>query len=139
MIVLCNGALVGYIFINQYRCVNFLTNSSIIFTQPGMINIFNQQLDGSYSYMWLVKILTKLVKNFNICFNSVRPGSRAHSRALEAFMIFDSLSCYICSLISKHSDTKWNIKNIVDQILWGSLLRPPLNPPLLKLCGSSWE
>ena len=36
-----------------------------------MINIFNQQLDGSYSYMWLVKILTKLVKNFNICFNSV--------------------------------------------------------------------
>ena len=30
----------------------------------------------------------------------------------------------------KHSDTKWDLKNIVDQILGGRLLRPPLNPPL---------
>ena len=44
---------------------------------------------------------------------------------------FDALSCYL-SPILKHSDTKWDLKNTVDQILGGGghLLRPPLNPPL---------
>ena len=35
----------------------------------------------------------------------LRPGSRAHLRALEALGVFDALSCYL-SLIFKHSDTK---------------------------------
>ena len=47
----------------------------------------------------------------------IRPGSRPHSSL---------------SLIYKHSDTKWDFKNTVDQILGGGggVLRPPLNPPL---------
>ena len=53
----------------------------------------------------------------------LRPGSRA----LEALGGFDALSCYP-SLIFKHSDTKWEKKNIVDQILGGGWA--PVAPPL---------
>ena len=48
---------------------------------------------------------------------------RDRLRALEALGVFDALSCYL-SLIFKHSDTTWDLKNIVDQILGGR------NPPL---------
>ena len=48
-----------------------------------MINIFNQQLDGSYSYMWLVKTLTKLVNIFNICFNSVEDKITKYNASLS--------------------------------------------------------
>ena len=39
----------------------------------------------------------------------LRPGSRAHLRALEALWVFNALLCYP-SLIFKHSDTKWDLK-----------------------------
>ena len=49
-----------------------------------------------------------------------------------------SSRAFLCSLVLtepyfKHSDTKWDEtkQNIVDQILGGRLLRPPLDPPLL--------
>ena len=45
------------------------------------------------------------------------PGSRAHKWALEALGVFDALSCYL-SLIFKHSDTKWDKKNTVDQFFF---------------------
>ena len=44
----------------------------------------------------------------------LRPGSRALKWALEAlgfFFYYYSLSCYL-SFIFKHSDTKWDLKNI---------------------------
>ena len=42
-------------------------------------------------------------------------GCRARLRALEALGVFYALSCYL-SLIFKHSDTKWDKNNIVNQI-----------------------
>ena len=63
----------------------------------------------------------------------LRPGSRAHLRALEALWVFYALSCYL-SLSLKHSDTKWDINNIVDQSLGEGctpVAPPPLNSPLL--------
>ena len=48
------------------------------------------------------------------------PGN---SRALEA------LSCYL-SLLLKQSDTKVDLKDIVDQNLEGASVAPPLDPPL---------
>ena len=68
---------------------------------------------------------------------SAAEGSRARLRALEALyrvvLINNTLSCYL-SLISKHSDKKIRLKNIVDPIEGGGgggrLLRPSLDPPL---------
>ena len=63
-------------------------------------------------------------------FLGLRLGSRASFRAMEALRVLDALSCYL-SLIFKHSDTKWDTKNIVDQILGGGVPdAPPLNPAL---------
>ena len=58
----------------------------------------------------------------------LRQRSRAHLRALEALGVFDALSCYL-SLISKHSDTKWDLKNTVRSIFffWGG--GAPVAPP----------
>ena len=61
----------------------------------------------------------------------IRPGSRAHVRAMEALRVFNTILCYL-SLIFEHSDTKWDFYK---QNIWGGgarLLRPPLNPPLFQ-------
>ena len=56
------------------------------------------------------------------------PYGRGTSRVLDA------LSCYL-SLIFKHSDTKLDLKNIVDQNFEGArTCCAPLDPPLQK-----WE
>ena len=57
----------------------------------------------------------------------LRLGSRTRVRALEALGVFDALSCYL-SLIFKHSDTKWDKKSTVDQILGGWGGRSPVVP-----------
>ena len=54
------------------------------------------------------------------------PTLRAWSpKSLMALRVFDALLCYL-SHIFKHSDTKWDFINIVDQILGGGV---PVAPP----------
>ena len=67
---------------------------------------------------------------------TLRPGSRAHLRDLEALGVFSALSCHL-SLMFNYSD-KWDLKNIVDQNLWGC---EPAAPPAWSatLLNRSWQ
>ena len=62
----------------------------------------------------------------------VRPRTRArmvHGPLSGFFMLSGAI---IMILIFKHFHTKWDKQDLVDQILGGRLLRPPLNPPVLN-------